>query len=55
MKKLKADWSKEILATNRYRIFQFSTQKYKDYGTQNYNFARFIWVWILVAHIEGRT
>ena len=39
-----------------YFVFQFATQKYKDYDTENYNFARcFVWVWNLVTHTEGLT
>ena len=37
-------------------IFQFSIQKYKDEGVQNYNFACcFVCVWNLVLHAEGGT
>jgi len=35
-------------------VFQFAIQKFKD--IQNYNFfCSFVWVLILVAHIEGGT
>ena len=39
-----------------YFVFQFAIQKYIDQGTQNCSFACcFVWVWNLVAHIEGGT
>jgi len=37
-------------------VFQFAIQKYKDLYIQKYNFAFcFVWVWNLVADIEGGT
>jgi len=36
--------------------FHIAIQKLKDQDIQNYNFARgFVWVWNLVADIEGGT
>jgi hypothetical protein len=35
-------------------VFQFTIQKWKHYDIQNYNLACcFVWVWKLVANIEG--
>jgi len=45
-----------MLVNIRRRFFclSFATQKFKDQDTQNYNFACcFVWVWNLVAYIEG--
>ena len=37
-------------------VFQFAIQKFKDQDIQNYNFIRrFVWMWNLVADIEGGT
>jgi hypothetical protein len=37
-------------------VFQFVIQKCKDRDVQNCNFtASFVWLWNLVAHIEGIT
>jgi len=37
-------------------VLQFAVQKFQDYDIQNYNSACcFVWVWSLVAHIEGGT
>ena len=37
-------------------VFQFVIQKFKDQDIQNYNSACcFVWMWNLVAHIEGGT
>ena len=37
-------------------VFQFAIQKFKDQDIWNYNFARyFVWMWNLVADIEGGT
>ena len=37
-------------------VFQFAIQKVKDQDIQNYNIARCsVWVWNLVANIEGGT
>jgi len=37
-------------------VFQFATQKFKNYDIRNYNFAFcFVWVWNLVAPTEGGT
>ena len=37
-------------------VFQFAIQKFKDQDTENYNFACcFVWMWNLVADIEGGT
>jgi hypothetical protein len=39
-----------------YFVFQVAIQKRKDQDIWNYNFARgFVWVWNLVADIEGGT
>ena len=39
-----------------YSVFQFAIQKYKDWDIQNCKFACcFVWVWNLVAHIEGKS
>jgi len=58
MKKLRADWSRECLLSYGAEsvVFQVAIQKLKDQDMQNYNFARgFVWVWNLVADIEGGT
>jgi hypothetical protein len=35
-------------------VFQFTIQKCNDEDIQNYNITGcFVWVWNLVAHIEG--
>jgi hypothetical protein len=37
-------------------VFRFAIQKFKDQDIYNYNFARCpLWVWNLVADIEGGT
>ena len=37
-------------------VFQFAIQKFKDQDTQNCNSACcFVWMWNLVADIEGGT
>jgi hypothetical protein len=37
-------------------VFQFAIQKFNDQDIQNYNFSRcFVWIWNLVADIEGGT
>jgi hypothetical protein len=44
------------LVCNWLLVFQFAILKLKDKDTQNYNFAcSFVWVWNLVADIEGGT
>jgi len=45
-----------MLAIIRCRIFfQFAIQKFKDQDIRNYNFVCFVWVWNVIAHIEGGT
>ena len=44
-----------LLIGAEYFVFQTAIKQFKDLDIQNYNFARFVWVWHLITNIEGGT